>query len=219
MVTVQQIVARELERNPFLVEILQQQIANITAVALKLQPSIEAELRKKIKVSAISMAIRRAGVHSNRIFQWPFPENLEISTKSNIYEVAIEKTPEILPILKYLYRHIKRHKGEFISIIEGTYEIAIFTNQTNKRYVREALKSQKITSELDNLAYITVNWEKGTKDIPGIYYRITRALAFRGIAIQSFHTIGAEMMIFFKENVLIEAYQIVVQLLKNRQKI
>ena len=216
MVTVQNIVRRELECNPFLIEIMEQGIANVTAIAPKLQPEIEAELRKKVKISAISMAIRRTKVDSKRIFQWSFPDNLEISTKSNIYEVAIEKTPHLLPILKYLYQKVKRQKGEFISIIEGTYEIAIFTNQNNKKYVREALRSEKITSELNNLAYITVNWKKFTKDIPGIYYRITRALAFKGISIQSFHTIGGEMMIFFKAGVLVEAYKIIVGVLQNK---
>lgn len=138
-----------------------------------------------------------------------------MSTKSKIYEVAIEKTPDIQGILDYLYQHIKRHKGEFLSVVEGTYEIVIFTNQTNKTHVLEAIRKQKITSELDNLAYVTVNWAKVTKDIPGIYYRITRELALKNISIQAVHTIGAEMMMLFKEDVLVEAYATIEKLLSD----
>ncbi len=221
MVTVQHLVKKELQKNPFLIDVLQQELVNISALALKIQPTIEKELGEKVKLSAIGMALRRYAteISEKSIFNWKFPENLEVSTKSQIYEVAIEKNPNVKKIVEYLYTHIQRQKGEFLSIVEGTYEIMIFTNQKNKKIVREAIKKHKITSECDNLAYVTVNWEKITKDIPGIYYRITRALAFRGISIQSFHTIGAEMMIFFKEDKLVDAYQVMGNLLQNKIQI
>lgn len=221
MVTVQHLVKRELEKNPFLIDILQQELINISALALRLHPGIEKELGRKVKTTAVGMGLRRYASETSKksIFQWEFPKNLELSTKSQIYEVAIEKTPQVKKILDYLYKHIKKQKGELLSFVEGTYEIMIFTNQKNKKYVKEAIKKNKITSERDNLAYVTVNWEKITKDTPGIYYRITRALAFRNISIQSFHTIGAEMMIFFKEDNLVDAYQVIGNLLHNKIQI
>jgi len=218
MVTIPHLVKRELIKNPILTDVLQQKLVNISAVALKLQPSISKELNKEIKLSAISMAIRRISkeISVKDIFRWKFPDNLEISTKTNIYEIAFQKTAVLPNILKKINQKIKQQKGDFISIVEGTYEIVIFTNQANKKLIRQALKNQKITSELENLAYVTVNWEKITKEIPGIYYRITRSLAFKGISIQSFHTIGAEMMIFFKEDVFLEAFQTIADLLSNK---
>lgn len=215
MVTIQELVNEELRKSPTIVDMLQQELANINAVATKIQPSIEKNYGKKAEVPAVGMAIRRfMEVFSDKpIFKWTFPKDIEISTKSKIYEVAIEKTPDIEKILSYLYAHIKRYKGEFLSVVEGTYEIVIFTNQTNKKHVLEAIKNQKITSELDNLAYVTVNWAKVTKDIPGIYYRITRELALKNISIQSMHTIGAEMMMLFKEDALMEAYTTIGKLL------
>ncbi len=218
MVTVQNLVKEELDHNPILIDVLQQNIANINAVALKILPLIEKRIKRKIKLSAVSMGIRRYNTeitHKSSL-DWRFPKNLEISTKSQIYEVAIENTPEISRILKEIHNRIKREKGDSSSVIEGSYETVIFTNQSKKEIVKEILKGQKITSEAENLAYITVNWEKITKDIPGIYYRITRSLAFRGIPIQSMRTIGAEMMIFFKEDVFLEAYQVMSNLLRNK---
>jgi aspartokinase len=221
MVTVQHLVKKEMENNPVLADILQQELVNISALALKLQPTIMKEMGKDVKASAIGMALRRyvSETSGNPIYQWKFPKNLEISTKSQIYEVAIEKSSRVKKILDHLFDSIKRQKGEFISFVEGTYEIVIFTNQKNKEYVREAIKKHTITSECDNLAYVTVNWEKITKDIPGIYYRLTRALAFKNISIQSFHTVGAEMIILFKEEVLVDAYQVLGNLLHNKTKL
>ena len=217
MVTVQHLVKKELEKNPFLIDVMQQELINISALALKLQPAITKELGRNVKISAISMGIRRykGEVSGKAMFNWKFPKNLEVSTKSQIYEVAIEKTPKIPDILKYIQKNIKRNKGEFLSVTEGTYEICIFTNQINKKLVKNLLKGQKITSELDNLAYVTVNWKKITKDIPGIYYRVTRSLSFKGISMQSLHTIGSEMMIFFKEKDFLDAYQTIIGILQN----
>ncbi|MBI5228233.1 hypothetical protein HY988_06600 [Candidatus Micrarchaeota archaeon] len=215
MVTIQELVNEELRKSPILVDMLQQELVNVNAVATKLHTKIEKKRGKKVELPAIGMAIRRFMEEylGKAIFQWNFPKDLEVSTKSKIYEVAIEKTPDIPKILDHLYKHIKRQKGEVLSVIEGTYEIAIFTNQTNKKYVLEAIKGQIITSELDNLAYVTVNWAKITKDIPGVYYRITRELALKNISIQAMHTIGAEMMLLFKEEVLVDAYSTIGNLL------
>ena len=218
MVTIQHLVKRYLEKNPFLIDIIQEELVNVSALALRIYPEIRKELGKDAKISAISMGIRRYKNEMSKkaMINWKFPKNLEISTKSQIYEVAIEKTPHIPTIIREIYKHIKRNKGEFLSVIEGTYEVSIFTNQINKKFVKNALKNQNITSELENLVYVTVNWEKITKDIPGVYYQITRALAFKNISIQSFHTIGSEMLIFFKENVFFEAYQTIVNLLQSK---
>ncbi len=220
MATVQQLVRRELQSNPFLLEIIQRQVANVSAVAERLKEPMELELGKKVKTSAISMAIKRfvESFPGNAMFTFKLPENLEISTKSNVYEVAMERTSDVFEIMTKIGKKIDLAKGDFFSVVEGTYEIAFFTNQKNKDSLKKLLVGKKITSELDNLSYVSINWNRNTKDVPGIYYRITRLLAFKGISIQSFHTIGAEMMIFFKEEVFFEAYQTISQLLQDSDK-
>lgn len=219
MVTVQHLVARELEKNPILVDLLAEGLLNISAVSQKILPQISRELRRDVKLSAVSMATRRfvqtLGGHT--AFRWKFPQTIDLSTKSHIYEVAIEKTSDVSMILKQVSQTMKPKKGEFLSVVEGTYECMFFTNQSRKRQLRIALAGHCITSELDNLSYITLNWPKITKDVPGIYYRITRSLAFRGISIQSFHTIGSEMMIFFKDDVFLDAYRTIVGLLEDQK--
>jgi aspartokinase len=218
MVNVQQIVEKELERNLYLFDMLQLGIANITAVAYHLHPLIEKELKKEIKISAISMAIRRAQGHLSKgsNLNWKFPKNLEISLKSELFEVAIKRNDRAQEIMDKINAVIDKDKGDTFTFVEGTYEYMILINQKYMDRVLNALKKEKITSRRVSVGYVTVNWENMTKDIPGIYYRITRALAFRNISIQSFHTIGAEMMIIFKSDVLSEAYQTIHNLLNNK---
>ncbi len=220
MVTIQYIVNKELEKTPILLDLLEEGLLNVTAIAIKISPQVIEKLGKQVKISAISMAIRRFPETSllRTATKWKFPKNVEIATKSKIYEVAIEKTSVIPSIINRLHKEIKKEKGEFLSIVEGTYEFLIFTNQSHKVKIKKILHGHTITSEQENLAYITVNWAKDTKNIPGIYYQITRALAFKGISIQAFHTIGSEMMLFFKEDVFLDAYQTLATLLKANKK-
>src|SRR3989344_4983031 len=119
MVTVQHLVKRELEKNPFLIDILQQELVNVSALALKIQPQIEKELSQKVKTTAISMGLRRYASETSKkaIFKWKFPENLEVSTKSQIYEVAIKKNTKAKTILDQLYANSKRQKGEELSFL------------------------------------------------------------------------------------------------------
>lgn len=217
MPSIQQLVTLELKKNHYLIELLQLKLINITAIAKNFQKSIENNLNKKTNVTAISMAIRRSllDLTKQNIFDFNFPENLEISSKSQIYELALARSEKNSLLAKKINEKFSAAKGDYISVIEGTYEIVIFTNQKHKKIIRKFITGCKITSEADNLAYITVNWGNTTKDIPGIYYRITRALALKNISIQSFHTVGAEMMIFFKEDVFQEASQTILHLLKN----
>jgi len=215
MVTVQHVIRDELTAKPVLIDMLQQDLLNISALAEKLLPKIERILRKKIKQTAVSMAIRRVAedFSNKKIFQWKFPKNLEVSTRSNIYEIAIKRDPKLVQILSSLQKQIPKKIGMFLSVVDAQYETVFLSNQCNKDIIRKSLKNKEITSEQDNLGFVSVNFEPNTKDIPGIYYRITRALAFNNISIQSFHTIGAEMVILFKNKDLMSAHETIKNLI------
>jgi len=217
MVTVQHVVRRELAKNPFLTEVLGLGLANVSAVANYIETSVEKELGKSVKYSAIGMAIRRymEQVPYKSVFDFTFHKDLDISTKADIYEIAIERTSLMDKAIFDLRKKFKRKKGDFLSIIEGEYEIAFYTNQKNKLFLKKALRNYMITSEREKLSYVAVNFSRETKDIAGIYYHITRSLAYRGVSIQSLQTIGSEMTIFVKSEMLVEALNTLVVLLKN----
>ncbi len=216
MVTISHLVKKELERNPFLSDLLSDGLLNVNALAERLEPAIQSELGKKVKRSAIGMAIRRFSEQNNLLRKkFVLPTGMEVSTKSNVFEVAVEKNPDTPKILQKLYSTLKREKGEFLSVFEGSYELVIFTNQAKKQEVLRANQGNKITCEVNNVCCISVNWPKETKDVPGIYYQITRALAFESIPIQSFHTIGSEMLLVFKKEVFLQAFKAIEKTLGN----
>jgi len=59
LLSVQNLVEKELEKFPTLIEVLKEDLLNITAAAEKLKPSISEQAGKPVDTAAISMAIRR----------------------------------------------------------------------------------------------------------------------------------------------------------------
>ncbi len=220
MVTVSVLVKHYLEKNPFIKDMLMQGVLNITALAEKIRPYIDLELGKKAKISSISMAIRRAQDNFNKkeMFFWKFPENLEVSTKSKIYEISIEHTKLLPQLLEKIKKSIKTEEGQFFTHIEGLYEIVFFTNQSHKEKLKSILANEKVTWEVDDLSLISIEFPKTTKDTPGIYYQITRAIASKSIPIQSYHTIGSELNILIKNKDFTQAYELVSALIENKNK-
>jgi hypothetical protein len=214
------LVSTELENHPILLEFLLQGLGNVSAAAEHLRPALEARLGRKISNAAIGMALRRhlEGRAGASLAPRRFPAPFEVTTRSEIYEVAIRRDERGQALIDRIRKTLSPARRDFLSIAEGSYEIVIFTNQHNKPKVRGILGRHKRTSELDRAAYVAVNWPPETKDIPGIYYRVTRALAWREISIQSFHTIGAEMMIFVKREQLQPAYETLTRLLEEMSK-
>lgn len=82
--------------------------------------------------------------------------------------------------------------------------------------MKTILKNEKVTWEINNLSLISIEFSKTTKDTPGIYYQITRALASKSISIQSYHTIGSELNILIKNKDFTHAHELISSLLENK---
>ena len=208
-------IANELSRQPFLLEMLHGELINISALAVKLKPVVEAQCQEDFRIEAIAMAIRRYVRSTSHpvITEAKFPAHIDMTVRTHLYEVAIASHGKSAAIADRVRKGIERRSGDLCAVIEGTYETVILTQQEYKKAVQKILGKTKRNSELGNLGAVTVNWPRSTKDIPGIYYRITRALAFNDIAIQSFHTLGSEMMIMVKDRSLGIAYDVLSRVL------
>ena len=216
MTTASSAIVRELERRSDLIELLHDDLANVSAVADLLRAKVEREFQGPISSAAAGMAVRRyLRASAPKRMDRAFPKHIEILTRSQIYEVAVQRNAKGEEIARKVRKEVAPEKSDFLSVIEGSYEIVFFTSQRNKARLLQIIGRNKKTSEIDSLGCVTVNWPPITKSIPGIYYRITRALALGGISIQSFHTVGAEMMIFVDESSLGAAYEALERVLNH----
>ena len=96
MVTISHLVEKIIEKKPFIQEALSKGIINNAALAEELKPIIEKELKKKIKFSAVNMAIRRLSekLKNNFTENTKFDNKSDITIKSNLVEIVVYKEQE-----------------------------------------------------------------------------------------------------------------------------
>jgi hypothetical protein len=215
------IVEEELLKNPLLMECLALGFCNVSGLAKYLKPSIDIKLKTTATIAAIGMTIRRLSARLQRAIpkNKNFPAHIDISARTGIYEVALPRNETNRILAEKVKSLVKVGTAELLVSVEGIYEIVIFASQKYKPAIKKILRSKKTSSEVDNLGIVTVNWPPSTKSIPGIYYRITRALAIKHVSIQSFHTIGSEMMILFSGAQFGDGYETIFRLLNNQLEI
>ena len=197
MIKLSDAVRQELERNVYLLDILQSGFGNISAVASGLKKRIEATCSQKIAVSTISMAIRRYLRQNKpiRICMHTVPSDLWINVMNGMNEISFSKRRK-----KYIgsLRELAFSAEANFSMVEGQFETLLFFRDKDLNRIRSSLDLSKANVMISGLSCISVQWPAVTKDIPGIYYKVARALAIRDISVQSLHTIGSEMMVVVK---------------------
>lgn len=184
MVTISHLVKKYVNDRPLLTEALSQEIINFANLAEKLQPLIEKELEKKIKTSAIIMALRRYSEELTEAAPFKkFNFESEIIMKTNLWDIAIVKSPTAIDKIKKIYHIVDLEKGDTLNIIQGNYEITIVISQKYKKKIKEILSSEKILNIQENLVSLTLSYSKDFFYTPGILATITRKLAWENINV------------------------------------
>ena len=213
------LIVNELDSAPLVEEFILSDLANISAVANALQPLVIARLKTRVSVSAIGMTLRRykARMKSRVPIRKKFPKSTEIRMIDSLVKVSARADKRGLQAWSSLRNLLEKRVDEILLLDQGAYEVSITTHARHKATILKAFKKCTMTAVLDDVGCITVDWPSITKDIPGMYYRVTRALARRDISVQSFHSIGIEMMIVVRGEVLVKAHSTVRDLLSNSE--
>ena len=146
MVTSSHLVKKYVSENPFLLEAMSKDLISYGNLAEQLKSDIEQELGKKVKESAIVMALRRYAeeLHGfdKKIVKFKFSG--EIIMRTNIMDFNIIKSNNLLNKIKNLYSLVDFEKGDTLNIILGSNEVSIVTNEKYKDKFSNFLKGEKI---------------------------------------------------------------------------
>ena len=104
MVTVSHLVKKSIRENSFLLEAMSKELISHGNLAEQLKPEIEKELGKKVKESAIVMALRRyvEGLKNFDKKAKKFKFQGEIVLKTNIMDLNVVKSQTLLSKIKNL---------------------------------------------------------------------------------------------------------------------
>jgi len=217
MPAIAHIVEKIIEEKPFLQEALSKGVINNAALAEQLTPIIEKELKKKVKFSAVNMAIRRLAEKLQKTFvtKVKFDEDTDITIKSDLVEITLYKNSNVLSKLNKVYSLVDIRKGNFLTITQGMYEVMIITN---KKYLR---RMEKLFSESDKkkvirrLSSLMVSIPEKSVETLGLFYLVTRALNWENINIVDIVSTYTEMTFIVDEDDTSRSFNVLKSLISS----
>ena len=217
MVTVSHIVKKIVSGQPFVEEGLASGIISIGNLAEQIQPKIEKELDKKIKLPAIVMALRRysdeISEHRKKISKFEYKG--EILMKTNLCDFTIVKTPALLTKLKVIQNLVNFERGDTLNVIIGNNEVSIVINE---RYIDRLIKflsGEKILNKEHGLVALALIF---TSDdfihTPGVVFNTVRKLAWENINIYEIVSTMTELTFILSKNDSMKAYNVLQEIVE-----
>lgn len=217
MVTISHLVEEIIKQKPFIQEALSKGIINNAALAEELKPQIEKELKKKIKFSAVNMAIRRLSEKLEKTFikKAKFDKDSDIIIRSNLIEITIFKIEDIQKSIKEIYNIVDIRKGDFLTITQGLHEVMIITNKKYEKRITDLFPPRTIKKMIKNLSSLTINIPIESVETIGLFYIVTRSLNWENINIVDIVSTLTEMTFIIKDDDTSRAFDTLKKLIES----
>ena len=210
MVTIAHLINKKMKDLPFIHEAMDKNIINFGGLAELLKPEVEKELNKKVKGSAVSMALRRFHDQNKslKLKKIKLTEELDLVVKSNLFEVSIQKSPSIFKILGKIYELINFDLGDTLNTIQGNSEVLIISNTKYKKEILRILSKEKIKLINENLAALSMKIPESSISNPGFFFLITKILSWENINIVDMVNTATELTIILNKEDVTKAYNL-----------
>lgn len=217
MPTIPHIIKKELENQPFLQQAIYERLISYGNLAEKLHPKIEKELNKKVKLSAIIMALRRYGEELKLVQESKLKfdyKKTEIILKTNIMDITVMKSNSLLANIKKLYDIIDVDKGDVISAIIGNNEVSIIFSNKYKDEILKFLSHENIINKETNLVSISMIFYGDFLHTPGVIFNVVRKLAWENINIYEIISTKSELTFILHKDHSMKAYEALEEMVK-----
>ncbi len=186
MRTVAEVVEEIVGAAPFLEDGLALGILNLSALARRLRPRVEAALLKEVSDAAVMMALKRLaprftskGAEVSRLLR----RMGELTVRSSLVEFTFRNSDSILEPQKELLHAIQRRSNTFITVTQGVFEVTVIASAVLADTIEKVFASEKKVSRLDDLSAINIRLPRETVHTPGVHYVILKQLAFADINV------------------------------------
>lgn len=185
MDTVSSIVKRIVDTKPFIHESMIHGIVSFGNLAEIMLPEIELQYGKHVKTSAVVMALRRYGeeLKERAVTSNTANVSYEIIMKTNIFDINIMKTKEIMGRVASLYSLVSLERGDFLNITWGSNQISIAISEKYEQDVLQTLDGVEILHCMSDLVALSVIFSGDFLNTPGIIYEAVRKLAWENINV------------------------------------
>ncbi|MFH2094265.1 MAG: aspartate kinase [Bacteroidota bacterium] len=187
MITIAKAVETVLSHKPFLEDLLNRDLINVTSLARQIQPEIETFTNKKVQQGAIVMAIRRRPSGQTLVMEGKLKKILlksgEIIVRSKLSDFTYRNSASMILCQEKLLKHIAKKDDVFYTISQGVFESAFIISRSIEEAFIRLFKGEELLSRQDELSSLTIRLPSENNTVPGIYYYLFRAIAWEGINI------------------------------------
>lgn len=218
MVTISHIAKKIIGSQPFVEEALGSRIISFGNLAEQMLPQVEQELGKKVKHSAVVMALRR---YSEEIVQKKkdssFDYSGEIIVKTAIADFSIVKSQNLLAKLKNIYNLVNFERGDTLNVIVGNNEVSIIVNEKYRDKVSKFISGEKVLAKQGSLVALTIVFNYDDfYSTPGVIFNAVRKLAWEDINIYEIVSTMTELTFILHNKDSMKAYNVLHGLLEGK---
>ncbi len=215
MVTVSHIVKKIVSGQPFVEEGLAGGIISIGNLAEQLQPQIEKELNKKIKLPAIVMALRRYSeeVVNHRKKSKSFDYSGELIIKTNICDFTFVKSTSLMAKLRNIHNLVNFERGDTLNFIVGNNEVSIIISEKYVNSLVKFMSGEKILNKENDLVALTIIFKSDNfTETPGVIFNAVRKLAWDNVNIYEIVSTMTELTFILSKKDSMKAYNVLSEM-------
>ncbi len=214
--TIAKAVEDMIRQSPFLAEALSENLINISSLARKIKPDIEALTKKSVQESAIIMAISRMppgeSVRISRSIKAFMSELGDIIVRSGLSDHTFENSPTLSTSRRQLMEEILSEKEIFYTFSQGVYETTLIASRSLDDLIDRIFSNEKRISRKTDLSSITLRLPQNNTEVSGVYYFILRSLAWAGINVCEIISTSNEISIVVSNNDVDQAFSILMKM-------
>jgi len=199
MISIAKITEEIVRQTPYIEEALMKGIINLSGLARSIQSQIEKKVKKKIKIGAIIVALKRLKNNiSAKTQKTIFIQPLNMTVRSDLMEFTFTNSETLIECQKQLLQEIEREREIFCNITHGMSETTIIASVILKDKIKMVFRKEKLIAKIERLSSVTIKYPDEIIYTPAVYYTVLKLLAWEGINLIEAASTYTELTLVFK---------------------
>lgn len=205
-----------MEEDPSILDALERGYANVSAVARLLKPTVEEKIGRRVNLSGIITAIRRAKAGHK-----PFIEHIRvlaesvITIRTNLAKISIERTRKNLEKARLLSIEFPE---AFFQVLEGEETLTLIMDQRVLDKVRPKFRDDEIIDEKNDLSAIIIQSPREIINTPRCISEFYNVISRKGINIEETISCCTETIIVLRMSDSTNAYNALIHLIEEARR-
>ncbi len=202
MSTIPQVAIGIIKSQPYLAEALVEGLINISSLARKIQPQVEKEVGKPVKLGALVMALNRLTprleMNADRDKSALGSDIGDIIVRSNLMSISFKNSPTLVDKHIELLKQVSTNQEHFYTMVQSVFKSNIVASSTLRDNIEEVFEGEEVATQLTNLSAATIKLPDNNKQI-GLFYFILRNIAWAGVDVIEIISITNEVTIVVRD--------------------